>query len=57
MSKRNLAWLVAVLAIGAICWIALGPIGGLIAAAATLVVSEVVERRARAQRLAARDGA
>ncbi len=56
MSKRNLAWLLTVLAVGAVCWIAFGVVLGLIAAAATLVVSEIVERRARAQRRAARDG-
>lgn len=55
MSKRNMTWLVVVLAVGALGWIAFGIVVGLIAAAATLVVSEVVERRARARRRAARD--
>jgi hypothetical protein len=50
-----MTWLVVVLAVGALGWIAFGIVVGLIAAAATLVVSEVVERRARARRRAARD--
>lgn len=55
MSKRNLAWLVAILAVGVLGWLTFGIVPGLIAAAITLAVSEVVERRARAQRRAARD--
>jgi uncharacterized protein involved in cysteine biosynthesis len=50
-----MTWLVVVLAVGALCWFAFGVVAGLLAAAATLVVSEVVERRARRQRRAARD--
>lgn len=50
MSKRNLAWLAAVVTAGAVGWIAFGIIWALVAAGATLVVSEIVERRARAQR-------
>lgn len=50
MSKRNTIWLVTVVAVGAIMWITLGVVAGLVAAAVVLVVSEVVERRARAQR-------
>ena len=50
MSKRNMAWLAVVLAVGVLGWLAFGIVAGLLAAAATLVVSEVVERRARAKR-------
>jgi len=53
MSKRNMIWLVVVLAVGALAWVTLGVVAGLIAAAVVLAVSEVVERRARAQRRAA----
>lgn len=57
MSKRNMAWLVAILAVGAIVWIVAGWIWGLIAAIAMLVVSETLERRARTQRQTARGDA
>lgn len=50
MSKRNIAWLAAVLAIGVLGWIAIGIVVGLLAAAAMLIVSEVIERRARTKR-------
>ena len=50
MSKRNMTWLVAVIIVGVIAWLTIGIIAGLVAAAAMLAVSEVVERRARAQR-------
>lgn len=50
MSKRNMIWLAAVIAVGAIVWFTLGVVAGLVAAALMLVISEVVERRARAQR-------
>jgi uncharacterized protein involved in cysteine biosynthesis len=43
-------WLAVVIAVGVIAWLALGIIVGLVAAAITLVISEVVERQARAQR-------
>jgi uncharacterized protein involved in cysteine biosynthesis len=56
MSKRNLAWLVVVLAVGAIVWVAFGVIPGLVAAGIVLALSEVVERRARAKRRAAQAG-
>ena len=52
MSKRNMTWLAVVVAVGALVWIAFGVVLGLLAAAATLVVSEVVERRVRAKRRA-----
>ena len=57
VSKRNMIWLAVVLAAGVLGWLAFGIAAGLIAAALTLVVSEVVERRARKQRRAARDKA
>jgi uncharacterized protein involved in cysteine biosynthesis len=50
MSKRNMVWLAVVVAVGVIAWLSLGIVAGLVAAAVTLAVSEVVERRARAQR-------
>ncbi len=50
MSKRNMTWLVAVIIVGVIAWLTIGIIAGLVAAAVMLAVSEVVERRARAQR-------
>ncbi len=56
MSKRNLIWLVVVLAVGAIAWFAFGLVVGLIAAGAMLAVSEVIERRARSRRRAAQQG-
>jgi hypothetical protein len=45
-------WLVAVLVIGALAWIAFGVVVGLIAAGVTLAVSEVIERRVRRKRRA-----
>jgi uncharacterized protein involved in cysteine biosynthesis len=57
VSKRNMIWLVAVIAVGAIVWFTLGVVAGLVAAASMLVISEVVERRARAQRRRASDAA
>lgn len=55
MSKRNMIWLAVVVAIGVAGWLVIGLVWGLVAAGATLAISEVVERRARARRLAARD--
>ncbi len=53
MSKRNIIWLVVVIAVGVIGWLAFGIVVGLLAAVATLIVSEVIERRARTKRRAA----
>lgn len=50
VSKSNIVWLMIILVVGLVAWQAFGVIGGLIAAAAALVVSEVVERRKRASR-------
>ncbi len=50
MSKRNMIWLVAVVAVGVIAWLTIGIVAGLVAAAVMLAASEFVERRARAQR-------
>lgn len=50
MSKRNIIWLVVVVAVGVVTWLAIGKIAGLVAAAIVLAVSEIVERRARTQR-------
>ncbi len=56
MSKRNLIWLAAVVAVTVIVWVAAGWLWGVLAGAATLVASEVVERTARARRVAASGG-
>lgn len=56
MSKRNMIWLVAVLVIGVLAWVSVGPLAGLIAAGAMLAVSEFIERRARRKRRAAQPG-
>jgi len=50
MSKRNMIWLVMVIAVGVLAWLISGIIAGLVAAAVMLAVSEIVERRARAER-------
>ncbi len=47
MSKRNLVWLVVVVVVGATIGVAVGWLWGVLAAIATLVVSEVVERKRR----------
>lgn len=54
MSKRNIAWLVAIIAIGVVVALIANVVWGLIAAAVVLVVSELVERSARRKRRAAR---
>jgi hypothetical protein len=53
MMKRNMVWLAVIVAVGLIGWLASGLVVGLVAAGITLVVSEVVERSARARRRAA----
>jgi hypothetical protein len=50
MSKRNIVWLVAIVVVGAISWIAVAWWFGLVAAGVALAVSEVVERGARKRR-------
>ncbi len=50
MSRRNMIWLAVVIAAGVISWLALGIVAGLVTAAVVLAISEIVERRARAQR-------
>ncbi len=50
VSKRNIAWLVAIAIVGVGAGFAFGLSWGLIAAGATVVVSEIVERVARAKR-------
>ena len=57
MSKRNLIWLAVVVAVGIVVWLAAGFLWGLLAAVATLVVSELIERSARRKRLAAKGAA
>lgn len=53
MMTRNLVWLAIIVAVGLIGWLAFGLVVGLIAAAITLLVNEVVERWARARRRSA----
>jgi len=57
VSKRNMIWLVVVVAAGVIGWLAFGIVAGIVGAVLTLAASEVIERRARAQRRAARNTA
>lgn len=57
MMTRNMIWLAIILAVGLIGWLAFSLVIGLIAAAVTLVVSEVFERWARARRRAAQTSA
>lgn len=54
MSKRLAVWLIAIVAVGVIVWVAFGLVWGLLAAAATLVASEAVERVRRRRLRAAR---
>jgi hypothetical protein len=54
MSKRNVAWLIAVVAVGAVVWITAGVLWGLLAAAVTLAASELLERSRRKRLRAAR---
>jgi len=57
VSKRNMIWLGIVVAVGVIGWLAFGIVAGIVGAVLTLAASEVIERRARAQRRAARNTA
>jgi uncharacterized protein involved in cysteine biosynthesis len=50
VSKRNLYWLIAVVVVGVVLWLAVSWLAGVIGAAATLVVSETVERTRRRRR-------
>ena len=52
MSKRNLIWLIAVVAAGVVFGVIGGWVVGLVAAAVVLAISEVVERAARRRRVA-----
>ena len=56
MSRRNLVWLGAIVVVGVVVTLVAGWLWGVLAAAATLAVSEVVERAARRRRLAATGG-
>ncbi len=53
---RNVAWLIAIVVVGAIAWALGGWLIGLIAAVIVLIVSETVERVARRRRVAAQGG-
>lgn len=55
LSKRNITWLIVIIAIGVLGWLVVGIVAGLIAAGVTLAVSEVIERRARKQRRASQN--
>jgi len=50
VSKRNMIWLAVVIAVGLLAWLTFNIVVGLVAAAVMLAVSEIVERRARAER-------
>ena len=54
MSKRNITWLIIVVVVGVVITAAAGFLWGLLAAAVTLAISEVIERQVRKQRRAAR---
>ncbi len=54
MSKRNLTWLAAIIAVGVLLGVTAGWLWGLLAAGATLLASEVLERAVRRRRVAAR---
>lgn len=54
MSTRNIAWLVAVVAVGVGVWIAAGPLWGIVAAVVVLITSELFERKRRRRLRAAR---
>ncbi|MEO6651829.1 MAG: hypothetical protein ABIP17_04135 [Ilumatobacteraceae bacterium] len=54
MSKRNTIWLVAIIVVAVVVWIAAGFLWALLAAAVTLVASEAIERTARKRRVAAK---
>lgn len=54
MNRRNLFWLVAIVVAGGVVWLLAGWVWGVLAGVATLVASEVVERRRRSRRRAAR---
>ena len=55
MAKRNLVWLVVIVVVGVVVWLAAGWVWGVVAAAVVLVTSEVFER-ARRRRLAQLSG-
>ena len=55
MAKRNVIWLVVIVVVGVVVWVATGWLTGLLAAGAVLVASEAFER-ARRRRLAQRAG-
>ena len=54
MSKRNVVWLVVVIGVGVLVWITAGLLWGVLAAAVTLIGSELIERARRKKRRAAR---
>ena len=50
MSKRNMIWLAVIIGVGVIAWLAVSVVAGLVGAAVMLAISEVFQRRQRAQR-------
>lgn len=54
MSKRNITWLIIVVVVGVVVTTTAGFLWGLLAAAVTLAVSEVIERQVRKKRRAGR---
>ena len=56
MSKRNMIWLAAIVVVFVAVWLTTSFLWGLLAGVIMLVVSELIERRARKRRIAARGG-
>lgn len=54
MSRRNIAWLIVIVAVCVLVWINFGALWGILAAVATLIASESFERARRKRRRAAR---
>ena len=50
VSKSNIVWLIVILVVGLVAWQAFGWVGGVVAGAVALLVSEIVERRRRTNR-------
>lgn len=54
MNRRNVVWLVAIVAVGVVVTLSFGIVWGLVAAGLTLAASEFVERSLRRRRRLAR---
>jgi hypothetical protein len=53
LNTRNLVWLIAIVVVAAVVWVAVGWAAGLIAGAVVLAASEIIERIRRSRRRAA----